>query len=147
MVRRSFVPLSIQKVWVAIEAAAVQEVLGHRSWVPLSGTFREIPGLVQWQGRAIVLLDLGSLVEGLRALEANEIRPRTLVVRVEDASLALSVDEVREVVECESTAAAASRLTRLRHATEEVVLASVPMPILNLQALVKSLLSNSENKV
>jgi len=115
--------------------------------VPMSGPFREIPGLVQWQGRAIVLLDLGSMIEGLRPLEVSEIRPRTVVVKVDDATLAIAVDEVREVEECDAAAAAASRLTRLRHASEEVVLGDVPMPILDLHSLLKALLASSESKV
>jgi chemotaxis signal transduction protein len=119
----------------------VQEVLGQRPWVRMAGAFREIPGLLQWQGRAIALLDLASIIEGLRPLEPNEIRPRTLVVRVEDVTLAVSVDEVREVEECDAVTPTPNRLTRLPHATEEVLLHEIPMPILSLQNVVRSLLS------
>jgi chemotaxis signal transduction protein len=141
--QRLFVPLGIQKLWLAVEAALVQEVLGHVPWVALPGMTPELPGLTQWRGRTVVLLDPGALVEGLTALRPEETRARTVVVRVHDVTIAISVDDVREVEECEAPQPGATRLTRLRHTSEDAIVAAVPMPLLDLPSLVQSLLSRA----
>ena len=89
MSHQSFVPLGIQERWLVVEARAVRQVLGHETWTPIDGPRKEMPGLLQWQGRAVTLINLGVLLDGLRQLEPGEVRRRTVVVGAEDVTLAL----------------------------------------------------------
>jgi len=132
------VPAKLHDVWFVVPASAVQEILGEQRWVPIAGAPAEMPGVIAWRGRAVAVLDLGP-VSGSGALPPGESRRRTIVVHVDDATLALPVDGVREVQEVPDGAVRPAELTRLRHAAMEVELDGVPMPVLELGALLRAL--------
>ncbi|HEY1585029.1 MAG TPA: chemotaxis protein CheW, partial [Polyangia bacterium] len=87
---------------------------------------------------AVAVLDLGPL-SGSAALTADERRPRTVIVNVEDATLALPVESVREVQEVQEASVRPAQLTRMRHASMEVELDGVPMPLIDLADLLRVL--------
>ena len=134
----SVVPAKLHDVWFVVPASAVQEILGALRWVPIVGAPTEMPGVIAWRGRAVAVLDLGPL-SGSAALAAGESRPRTVIVHVDDATLALPVESVREVQEVPETAVRPAHLTRLRHSSMEVELDGVPMPLIDLADLLRVL--------
>lgn len=134
----SIVPAKLHDVWFAVPASAVLEILGEQRWVPIVGAPAEMPGVIAWRGRAVAVLDLGPLGGGA-SLVVGETRRRTVVVGVGDATLALPVEGVREVQELPDTAMRPAHLTRLRHATMEVELDGVPMPLLDLGDVLRTL--------
>jgi chemotaxis signal transduction protein len=134
----SVVPAKLHDVWFVVAASAVQEILGEQRWVPIVGAPAEMPGVIAWRGRAVAVLDLGPL-SGSAAMTAGESRRRTVIVNVEDATLALPVEGVREVQEVPDDAVRPAHLTRLRHATMEVELDGVPMPLIDLADLLRVL--------
>jgi chemotaxis signal transduction protein len=143
-VLRALIPLQVQQVWLALEASSVREVLGERAWVRVRPMIREIPGVIPWQGRAIALLDLGSLFEGMRPLLPDERRCRTLVANVDDRTVAIPVDAVMEVVEVDESHVRPRQLTRLGHCAQEVELGGIPMPLFNLGEALQAILSSSK---
>jgi chemotaxis signal transduction protein len=70
---------------------------------------------------------------------AGETRRRTVIVNVDDATLALPVEGVREVQELPDSALRPAQLTRLRHSTMEVELDGVPMPLVDLADVLRVL--------
>ena len=132
------VPAKLHDLWFVVPASAVQEILGEQRWVPIAGAPVEMPGVIAWRGRAVAVLDLGPL-SGSGALPPGESRRRTIVVHVDDATLALPVDGVREVQEVPNEAVRQAQLTRLRHAATEIELDGVPMPLIELGELVRTL--------
>jgi len=134
----SVVPAKLHDVWFVVPASAVQEILGEQRWVPIAGAPSEMPGVIAWRGRAVAVVDLGPLSGG-SAMAVGEPRRRTVIVNVEDATLALPVEGVREVQELPEEALRPAHLTRLRHATMEVELDGVPMPLVDLADLLRVL--------
>jgi len=134
----SVVPAKLHDVWFVVPAAAVQEILGEQRWVPIVGAPTEMPGVIAWRGRAVAVLDLGPL-SGSAAMAAGESRRRTVIVNVEDATLALPVEGVREVQEVPDEAVRPAQLTQLRHATMEVELDGIPMPLIDFGDLLRVL--------
>jgi chemotaxis signal transduction protein len=126
---------------MAVPAAHVREVLGQRPWVPVPSTMPHIPGIIAWQGRAIALFDLGTLGGGMRPLNPDQRRHRTLVVQVEGATLAVPVDSVLEVEEVDGDRIRPSQVTTLKHCAKEVELHGTPMPLLNLGEATRLILS------
>jgi chemotaxis signal transduction protein len=141
-VLRALIPLQVQKVWLALEASSVREVLGERPWVRVRPMIREIPGVIPWQGRAIALLDLGTLFEGMQPLQPDERRCRTLVAHVDEATVAIPVDAVMEVVEVDESHVRPCQLTRLGHCAREVELRGIPTPLFNLSEALHAILSS-----
>jgi len=139
----SVVPAKLHDVWFVVPAAAVQEILGEQRWVPIIGAPVEMPGVIAWRGRAVAVLDLGPL-SGSAAMNVGESRRRTVIVNVEDATLALPVEGVREVQEVADDAVRPAHLTRLRHSTMEVELDGVPMPLIDLPDLLRVLAPATE---
>jgi chemotaxis signal transduction protein len=139
---RAIVPFRIQQTWVAIEAGHVREVLGEREWIQIPSNAPQIPGILSWQGRAIALFDLGTLGGALRPLQPGQRRPRTLVVDVSGAMLALPVDGVMEVEEIDDSLVQACRVTRLGNCSAEVELRGRPMPLLNLNEAMNGILAS-----
>jgi chemotaxis signal transduction protein len=135
----SIVPLSVRGCWMALPAAALVEILGERPWVPIAGAPAELPGVVGWRGRAIAVLDLGMLIAGGTPLQPGESRRRTLVLSHDDCTLALPVDDVREVQEVAAERVHPANATRQRFAEREVDLDGVPMPLLDPAVIISSL--------
>ena len=134
----SVVPAKLHDVWFVVPASAVQEILGEQRWVPIAGAPNEMPGVIAWRGRAVAVVDLGPMSGG-SAMAVGEARRRTVIVNVEDATLALPVEGVREVQELPEEALRPAHLTRLRHATMEIELDGVPMPLVDLADLLRVL--------
>lgn len=135
----SFVPLQVHDFWLALPAQAVQEILGRRPWVPISGAAPELPGVLAWRGRAVAVLDLGRLVERGTPIAVGEGRHRTLVVQHDDCTLALPVDGVREVQEVPDERVRPAQATRQRFADREIDVDGTPLPLLDLGAILAAL--------
>ena len=132
------VPAKLHDVWFVVPASAVQEILGEQRWVPIAGAPAEMPGVIAWRGRAVALVDLAALGGGA-ALPPGTSRRRTVLVNVEDTTLALPVEGVREVQEVPDEAVRPAQLTRFRHSKLEVDLDGVPMPLIDLLDLLREL--------
>ncbi len=89
---RVVLPIEVGPVAISLDAAAVREVLGPVAVTRLAGGPPALVGVVPWGGRAIAVLDVSSLV----GVEEGLDRPRTVVLDVEGAVVALPVDRVRE---------------------------------------------------
>lgn len=88
-------PIEIGGRLLAVDALAVLEILGMRSWIAIPRAPAAIPGAVAWRGRALALLDLGSAL-GLGPLVGPDTRNRNLVIRVSDDVVVLGADRVLE---------------------------------------------------
>jgi len=88
-------PIQLEANWFFIEAHHVCEVLGAEPWLPIPRARPELPGVVVWRGRAVPLVDLGTLLGVAKG--AAQSRPRTLIVRHERGVAALPIDAAREV--------------------------------------------------
>lgn len=134
----SVVPLSVHGVWLALPAPSLVEILGRCTWVPVAGAPAELPGVIAWRGRAIALLDLGRLMTGAEGLQPGESRRRTVVVVQDGCTVALPVDEVREVLELAEDRVHPASATRQRFADREVEIDGVPVPLLDPAAIIAS---------
>ena len=134
----SVVALQIDGVWLGIDADLVLEILGECAWVPLPGVSASVPGVLGWRGRAIAVVDLASAT-GLSSAVQTARRRRALVVKFGADTLALPVDEVREVQEIDEASVRGSHATRLRYSNGEVDLHGLTLPLLDSQALMASL--------
>jgi chemotaxis signal transduction protein len=135
----AFLPVEIDGVWIALDAATVREVLPSRAWVPIPGATREIPGVLSWRGRAIALVDLGSVLESGEPLAPGRTRSRVVTLEVGSFSIAIPVDAVREVQEVTDAAVVASRRTVQRFSPKEVDLNGSTMPVLDLPPMLDAL--------
>lgn len=136
MMALSVVPLQIDNLWFAIPASAVQEILGQRPWVAITGGSAELPGVVAWRGRAIALLDLTLVVGGASSVRAGESRRRTVVIEQDHCTLAIPVDAVREVQEVGDDRVHPAHATRQRFADSEIEVDGMPLPLIDLAALI-----------
>jgi chemotaxis signal transduction protein len=99
----SLLMISVQSQNLFVHARMVQEILGEKAWIPIPGACKEIPGVVQWNRRAVAMLDLGRVVADLRPLQPGEKRPRTLMLRIGESNLALPTDAVSAILEVDAT--------------------------------------------
>src|SRR4051812_16910587 len=86
---RNLVVFRIHSIWFAVAAAWVEQVLGPQSWTAIPTLPPQWPGVMAFRGKAVAVLEL---VPG-----AKERRPRTVIARVSDCTVAIPVHEVREV--------------------------------------------------
>lgn len=93
---RSFVPITIDSTWVAVDMATVREIGGPLSWIALPTPSAALPGVAAWRGRAIAVADLAAVLGAGERLTAPNGRPRTLYVQQGASTLAVPVDAVRE---------------------------------------------------
>jgi purine-binding chemotaxis protein CheW len=133
----ALLPLQHDDVWLALPASYVQEILGSRTWVPIPGAPRAMPGVMAWRGRAVALLDLGALSGGT-PLAAGRERARTVVVTLGASTLAIPVDTVHEVQDIDEDRLRAPHATRQRFADREVDLRGLPVPVLDLPAIMRA---------
>jgi chemotaxis signal transduction protein len=134
----ALVPAKLHDAWFVVPASAIQEILGEQPWVPIVGAPSAMPGVLAWRGRAVAVVDLAALGGG-DALTPGTARRRTVLVRIEETTLALPVEGVREVQEVPDDALRPAQLTRFRHSTMEVELDGVPMPLIDLADLLRVL--------
>ncbi|HEY3352291.1 MAG TPA: chemotaxis protein CheW [Polyangia bacterium] len=132
---RTFLPVRLGDLWLALGAAEVQEVLGARPWLPIPGASGGVPGVLSWRGRAIAVVDLGVVTGAAAPLRPDETRPRIVVLRLGTTTLALPVEGVREVIEVPAEAVRPSHVTRPRCSTTEVELAGTVAAIVDAAAL------------
>ena len=133
----ALLPIQIQGRWLALDALAVQEVLGERPWVPIPGSSSHIPGVMAWRGRAIAILDLGAATEMAGPLATGEKRARAVVTQVGSSTVALLVDAAREVCEVRGDQMRPPHATRQPFTASEVEIDGVPMPVVDLPAIVQ----------
>ncbi len=136
---RAIIPAMIGSAWFALDAMAVQEVIGERSWVLLPFAPPRTPGVLSWRGRAVAVLDLGDLLDGGESIRTRSVLPRTLVVEAATCTLAIPVDRVHEVHEVGPHQFRPAE-GGARHATEEVSLLEGILPVLDLATIVENLL-------
>jgi len=135
----SVVALRIDAVWLGVDASLVLEILGECPWVPLAGVAAAVPGVLAWRGRAIAVVDLASAT-GLSSAGSPARRRRALVVKFGPDTLALPVDEVREVQEIDEASVRSNHATRLRYSNGEIDVHGLTLPLLDSQALMASLI-------
>jgi chemotaxis signal transduction protein len=133
------VPVRINDAWAALHAGRVVEILGARPWVRIPDAPARTPGVLAWQGRAVAAFDLGLLLDVGPALRVGEPRPRTVIIRVGASILALPVDSVREVQEVHEGDLRAPYVVRHAHASHEIELRGVVMPVLDLSSVLASM--------
>jgi purine-binding chemotaxis protein CheW len=139
-------PVRIDDVWIALEAAAVEEVLGATHWVPLPGAIPAVPGVIPWRGQAIAVVDIALLVGIAAPLAGGEVRPRALVAQSDGMRFAMPVDAVREVHHVEAEAVGPARTTKVRLARAEIDLEGQLMPVVDLAAAI-ALITGKEAEV
>jgi chemotaxis signal transduction protein len=136
---RAIIPAMTGSAWFALDALAVQEVIGERPWVLVPFAASRTPGVLSWRGRAVAVLDVGDLLSGGAPLSVGGTRPRTLVVEAATCTVAIPVDLVREVHEVGPHQVRAAS-EGARHFTEEVSLLEGVMPVLDLASIVENVL-------
>lgn len=135
---RALLPVRIEGRWLALDATAVIEVLGAKPVLPLPGAPAGLPGVFAWRGRAVAVLDLGVAALGLPA--PTQPRSRTVLARLEGTSLALPVDEVREVRLVEPSELRPAHAAPAAHAALELDWEGTPSPVLELAELLTATL-------
>jgi len=93
------VMITVQSEKLLVVARSVREVLGEKTWIPIPGTRPEMPGVVGWGRRAVALLDLARVFSNLSPLQPGTVRARTLLLQVDESSLAMPADTVSSVMD------------------------------------------------
>jgi chemotaxis signal transduction protein len=93
---RSFVPITIESTWVAVDMALVREIGGPVTWIALPSANATLPGVAAWRGRAVAVADLAALLGAGERLSPPTGRFRTLYLQSGASVLAVPVDAVRE---------------------------------------------------
>jgi chemotaxis signal transduction protein len=92
---RSFVPVTIDATWIAIESASVREIGGPLTWIALPTAGAMLPGVTGWRGQAVAVVDLAAVLGVGARLASPAGRARTLYLSVGGNTLAVPVDAVR----------------------------------------------------
>jgi chemotaxis signal transduction protein len=93
---RSFVPITIDSTWIAVDMAMVREIGGPVTWIALPTASATFPGVAAWRGRAIAVADLAAVLGAGERLVPPTGRVRTLYLQQGGSTLAVPVDAVRE---------------------------------------------------
>jgi len=93
---RSFVPITIDATWVAVDMATVREIGGPLTWIALPTATATLPGVSAWRGRAVAVADLAAVLGAGERLVSPTGRVRTLYLQQGTSTLAVPVDAVRE---------------------------------------------------
>ena len=93
---RSFVPITIDATWVAVDMATVREIGGPLTWIALPTASATLPGVSAWRGRAVAVADLAAVLGAGERLVSPTGRVRTLYLQQGTSTLAVPVDAVRE---------------------------------------------------
>lgn len=133
---RFVLPLQLGEVWIAVNPSFVQELLGARSWMPVPGAARELPGVISWRSCAIAVLELSEVL-GLGARPPNA-QARTVVARVDDCTFAFFADVAREVRTVEEVAIGSAHAVSGRFVTQELSLDNKVMPLIDLAAVIEA---------
>lgn len=92
---RSFVPVTIDATWIALDMAVVREIGGPLTWIALPTASAVLPGVTAWRGHAVAVADLAALLGIGARLASPAGRARTLYVHQGGTTLAVPVDSVR----------------------------------------------------
>jgi chemotaxis signal transduction protein len=93
---RSFVPITIDATWIAVDMATVREIGGPLTWIALPTANATLPGVSAWRGRAVAVADLAAVLGAGERLASPTGRIRTLYLQQGTSTLAVPVDAVRE---------------------------------------------------
>jgi chemotaxis signal transduction protein len=140
---QSILPVKIGQVWIVLDPLLVHEIVGAQKWVPIPHASADAPGVVAWRGRAVAVLDLARVAATAETLTPSTERPRTVIVEARGCTLAIPVDVVHEVKVLPGGTVRASHGTRMRHSSSEVDVFGAPVPVLDLDSVVESLLAVS----
>lgn len=136
--RQSLVPFRLKDLWMVMAAEQVREFQGEIRWVVIPGAPAVFPGVMAWRGQALAVLDLGAATGAVDPLRPGQLRKRTLVATAANATLAVPVDAVREVVHVEATRVVSSHASQVRFCAKEVDLDGTVMPLLDLPFLLET---------
>jgi chemotaxis signal transduction protein len=92
---RSFVPVTIDATWIAIDMAVVKEIGGPLTWIALPSASAILPGVTAWRGQAVAVADLAAVLGVGSRLASPAGRMRTLYLQLGNSALAVPVDAVR----------------------------------------------------
>ncbi len=140
------IPFRCQTQWYAVDASLVEQILGAQNWMPVPGAPPMFPGVMAWRGRATAVLDLLRLPQELAGepLAQKESQPpRTLVAHTDGCTVGIPADEVREALPVENLQLLPLRLSRVRFAQSEFELGGQIAVLLDLPALVRSVIETS----
>jgi chemotaxis signal transduction protein len=134
----ALLPLQLGDVWLAVHASHVQEILGSRTWIAIPGAPSHLPGVLAWRGRAVAVLDLGTLSGIATPLTPGASRDRTVVVTVGTNTMAIPVNGVHEVQEVDDEKIRPAHATKQRFSTLEAELQGLLVPILDMPQVVQA---------
>lgn len=93
----SFLPVRLGDSWLVLDASVVREVSAAIEWIAIGGAPPGFPGVLAWNGRAVAVCDLASLLDlEVGPLAHGSRRARTVVIALESDVVALPVDGARE---------------------------------------------------
>jgi chemotaxis signal transduction protein len=95
-VMRSYIPITIDATWVAVDRDTVREIGGQLTWIALPTAGASLPGVTAWRGRAVAVADLAAVLGSGERLASPNGRDRTLYLQQGTSTLAVPVDAVRE---------------------------------------------------
>lgn len=136
--KSTLMPFRLNDTWVAIEASLVREVLTRQPTLAVPHHSPELPGLCAWRGRAIPVLDMACIL-GLGQGKPLEWE-RTLVVTVEDNTVAVPVTEARAVMRVDADQQGLAHVTQLPFSSLEVDSEGDVMAVLEMEKVVQHLL-------
>jgi chemotaxis signal transduction protein len=96
LVVRSFVPITIDATWIAVDMGMVREIGGPLTWIALPTASASLPGVAAWRGHAVAVADLAAILGAGERLASPNGRARTLYLQQGTSTLAVPVDAVRE---------------------------------------------------
>lgn len=99
MASQQFSTFAVADHFFGIEVVNVQEVIRHQEMTPVPLAPPEISGLINLRGQIVTAIDLRRRL-ALPDRPADRL-PMNVVVRTEDASVSLLVDEIGDVLEVE----------------------------------------------
>lgn len=93
-----YVPFSLHGETFFLKASIVREIMGRQACTLVPHATGHVPGVFPWNGRAVAMIEVASLLRLGSKGPSDENRQRTLLVQWEDDVFGLSVDSVFEPV-------------------------------------------------
>jgi chemotaxis signal transduction protein len=134
----ALLPLQLGRIWLALPAGHVQEILGSRTWVSIPGAPVHLPGVIAWRGRAVAVLDLAALVGAGETLAQGKVRERNVVIAMGGNTVAIPVDTVHEVRDVDEERIRPAHATSQKFSSTEVDINGFLMPIVDLSAMMSA---------
>lgn len=133
----SFLPVRLGGSWLVLEARHVREVSKAIPWLAIGGAPRGFPGVLAWNGRAVAVCDLASVLEvDAPPLSPGESRARTVLLALDDDVVALPVDGAREAFSATDEGGRRTPVEGRPHVTELVEHEGVLMGKVDIEAIV-----------